>query len=190
MRPSPRDQASVSIPDYLEVYHLENYLFTTVANKFVATGNISLIDLYMIIIWKAPRAKSYALDRLRRIGKGEAAEAVSMMATALRDAKEPKNRLKVLMDCFGFRLATATAILTVFYPNEFSVYDRRVCEQLKCFEKLADRGFSEGLWSEYQDFIEAVRSAVPERTTLRDKDQHLWGKSFYEQCKEELGIET
>lgn len=94
------------------------------------------------------------------------------------------------MECFGFRLATATAILTVLDPIRFSVYDKRVCEQLERSEKLSDRKFSVDLSNEYEDFLKAVECAVPGRHSLRDKDRYLWGKSFYKQCEKELSDGT
>jgi hypothetical protein len=65
----------------------------------------------------------------------------------------------------------ATAILTVLYPTEFSVYDVRVCEQLNDFKGLAGLQFSERLWQEFQRYLGAVHSAAPKGLSLRDKDR-------------------
>ena len=80
----------------------------------------------------------------------------------------------------------ATAILTVLYPADFTVYDTRVCEQLAAFENLAHRKFSDELWADYRRFLEAVSAAVPGRISLRDKDRYLWGRSFHEQVVNDL----
>ncbi len=84
----------------------------------------------------------------------------------LRASGTPKRRLEVLMTEWKFRLPMATAILTVLYPTEFSVYDIRVCGQLGDFEKLAHRKFSDGLWSDYQRFLNAVKAATPRGLSL------------------------
>jgi hypothetical protein len=177
--------------NYVEIYNLEDYLFGKVAKEFEETGNIGLIDFYMIIVWKAPRAKGYARARLACIGNGDATKAMRDISKALCDSKEPKDRLKVLIER-GFRLATATAVLTVLDPFHFSVYDGRVCEQLRNlhlgdFDKLSNMKFLDDLWDGYQRFLKAVKDAVPWVHNLRDKDRYLWGKSFYEGCEKELG---
>lgn len=61
--------------------------------------------------------------------------AVSMLSHDLSKARSPEARLQVLMAGWKFRLPAATAILSVFYPDEFSVYDYRVCEELKRMNK-------------------------------------------------------
>ena len=42
------------------------------------------------------------------------------------------------MTKWAFRLPTASAILTVLYPDVFTVYDRRVCKVLGAFDQLAN----------------------------------------------------
>jgi Protein of unknown function (DUF1348) len=80
----------------------------------------------------------------------------------------------------------ATAILTVLYPTEFSVYDVRVCKQLNDFKGLAGLQFSERLRQEFQRYLGAVHSAAPKGLSLRDKDRYLWGRSFYEGVLKDL----
>jgi hypothetical protein len=82
---------------------------------------------------------------------------------------------------WGFRLPTATAILTVLFPRQFTVYDMRVCESLGAFRKLENRRFSEELWKNYLSFKREIRNAAPSVLSLRDKDRYLWGKSFHKQ---------
>ena len=50
----------------------------------------------------------------------------------------------------------ATAILTVLYPDYFTVYDTRVCNQLGGFSNLGTRSIST-IWEGYEEFREAVR---------------------------------
>jgi len=172
-------------PDYRKFYDLECYLFTEVGPRFAKTGDIYPADFYMIIIWKANRAKTRVRDRLNRHEGGFAAT-VKTMAASLTASADPMRRLEVLMKEWHFYLPMATAILTVLYPTDFSVYDIRVCEQLGAFKKLAHRRFSDGLWNDYQKFLNAVNAAAPEGLSLRDKDRYLWGRSFYEGIKKDL----
>ena len=85
----------------------------------------------------------------------------------------------------------ASAILTVFWPDEFTIYDTRVCSELEeqgCsgFEKLANLGDSDRIWPRYQDYRAAVRAAAPAGLPLRDKDRYLWGKSFHNQLVHDI----
>jgi hypothetical protein len=110
----------------------------------------------------------------------------------LHDATTEKDKLRILMQNWGFRLATASAIATVLYPTSFTVYDFRVCEILKTnygakdFRYLAQRKFSDQLWREYIEFIDAVIVATPGLSTLRDKDRYLWGHSSFLQARADL----
>jgi hypothetical protein len=64
------------------------------------------------------------------------------------------------MDRWGFRLPTATALLTVLYPTDLTVYDIRVCSVLGEFEKLTGCKFSDNLWDRYVEFKAHVEAAV------------------------------
>ena len=172
--------------DYRKFYDLEKYLLAEVGPRFRETRVICPIDFYLIIIWKANRAKTRLRDRLNK-QPGGFAEAVEGIAASLHTSACPMGRLEVLMKKWGFRLPMASAILTVFYPDDFGVYDVRVCEQLGAFKELAGRQFSDGLWKDYQRFLNTVKATAPEGFSLRDKDRYLWGRSFYEATMRDLG---
>lgn len=172
-------------PDYLKIYDLECYLFSEVGPRFAEAGKIHPADFYMIIIWKSNRAKTKIRDRLNK-KEGNFAAAVKKIAGSLHASDGPKRQLEVLMKEWSFRLPMASAILTVLYPNEFSVYDIRVCEQLGEFKRLSDRQFSDRLWNDYQNFLKAVNDAVPGELNLRDKDRYLWARSFHEGVMKDL----
>ena len=79
----------------------------------------------------------------------------------------------------------ASAILTVLWPEDFTVYDIRVCSQLKSFLKLADLKF-EKMWPDYLEYRNAVIKCVPIDCSLRDKDKYLWGKSSADQLENDI----
>jgi hypothetical protein len=163
----------------IKYYWLETYLFDEVGPRFAKTGNLDAADFYMIVIWKANRAKRRIRNRLNG-HTGGFKTAVKKIGKALAGSRDPMRRLEILMTDWEFRLPMATAILTVLYPTEFSVYDMRVCEQLNEFNELSGRKFSPQLWEGYQRFLEKVKLAGPPELSLRDKDRYLWGCSFYE----------
>ena len=170
--------------DYLQFYDLEKYLFGEVGFTFRNTGNIEPVDFFMIFIWKANRAKTRVRDRLKNNRKaGSFEKAVKQIAQTLWTQQDRKERLRILMEEWELRLPMASAILTVLYPDEFTVYDRRVCEQLHI--KGKDWTFSDACWIEYERFQKAVVDNTPANLNLRDKDRFLWGKSQREDAEQD-----
>jgi hypothetical protein len=162
-------------PDPLAYYSPEAQFFSDLAENFGETGQLHPEAFYLILDWKAPRARTRHLHRLAG-HPGGFDKAVSEIAIDLGKAAEPDQRLDVLMTKWKFLLPTATAILTVLYPDTFTVYDRRVCETLNDFSRLADMKWSVDLWREYQRFVIAVRATAPSGLSLRDCDRWLWGQ--------------
>ncbi len=175
--------------DYINYYSREKHLFENVGPRFRKSRHIDSTDFYLILIWKAERAKTRHKIRLAKLAKktGGFSAAVEEIAASLHAARGPQDRLKILMQEWKFRLPTASAILTVLYPEEFTVYDVRICDELQGFHKLANRCvFSDKLWADYQDFIRALKAATPEGLSLRDADRYLWGKSVYKSIQKDL----
>jgi hypothetical protein len=173
------DNVSEEPEDQLRYYDLEKYLFDEVRTKFCREGTLDPVDFYMILIWKSNRAKNKAKDRLT-LSAGNFAEAVREISASIYKADEPREKLKILMSSrWKFRLPMATAILTVLYPGEFTIYDIRVCEEIPEFKGLGNQPFSDRMWKRYQEFKIAVGASAPAQLSLRDKDRYLWGKSFY-----------
>lgn len=92
-----------------------------------------------------------------------------------------------------FRLPMASAILTALHPDDFIVYDYRVCEQLQQlrvgeFQSLGDKTSLATVWDAHRDFIQAVKTVQARHgiASLRDADHWLAGKPMAEQL--EAGI--
>ena len=179
----------MSQPDYQKYHQLEAYLFGTVGPQFRQSGVLSATDFFCIVIWKSNRSKSTIATRLRKQdpkGRTKLEAIIKALSQAIHRAQSHQKRLEILLKQWGFRLPMASAILTVLYPDDFSIYDIRVCEQLGDFQNLADRRPFDRLWEEYQTFLDAVRQATPTKLSLRDRDRWLWGKSFIEQLESDL----
>ncbi len=166
--------------NYLDYYHLEQYLFNKVGPGFRKTGKIDASDYFCIIIWKANRAKSKEAKRLLSKGYKTIQSAVSALAKDIKELKTDKELMSCLIETWGFRLPMASAILSVLYPNKFTVYDVRVCNEIDGYHSIQSRKF-EGLWSGYEEFVQKVKSSTPNELNLRDKDRWLWGRSFHNQ---------
>jgi hypothetical protein len=175
--------------DPLAYYSPETYLFPKLGDVFTTTGQLDPEALYLILDWKASRARTRHLRRLTSIA-GSFVAAAQEIAADLHMAAGPQQQLGILLTKWGFRLPTATAILTVLYPNTFSIYDVRVCHALNKFRGLDTRRWSTEVWEHYQQFIVAVRDEAAAGLTLRDCDRWLWGRDKQRVMKGELGIRT
>jgi hypothetical protein len=172
--------------DYRQLYNLEAYLLDTVRIRFQRDRKLSAFDFFCIVIWKANRSKSKIAAGLLRRGYKTLDAAVEALTRGLAKTSSPKERLRYLIIEWKLRLPMATAALTILYPDDFTVYDGRVCGVLGGYKSLANRTNFENLWLGYQDFKAAVEKAVPDARDLRDKDRYLWGKSFALQLKEDI----
>lgn len=172
--------------DFLRLYHLEAYLFGEVTQRFQKDGTLSAFDFFCIVIWKANRAKSKVAARMRTKGHSSLAAAVDALLRGVGSAPDNRGRLWVMVEEWGFRLPMASAILSVLYPEDFTVYDVRVCDVLGDFKDAQSRTQFAALWSRYSAYIKAVRAAVPGQPALRDKDRYLWGRSFVVQLERDV----
>ena len=109
--------------DYLRYYDRERYVFEDVHRRFHLEGSVAAFDFFSIVIWKANRAKSKIARRLldrdpkRRT---QLEPIVRDLTSDLARAGDARTRLRLLMETWGFLLPMATAILSVFWPDEFS----------------------------------------------------------------------
>ena len=128
----------------------------TSTGVFTKIKCLNAFDLFSIIIWKANRSKSKLASRLiRKYPKLKPAQALEKAATsftkALAAAETHEGRLLLAIGDWKFRLPMASAILTVLWPEDFTVYDYRVCEELLQgefgnFRWLSDKAANHNLW--------------------------------------------
>lgn len=170
--------------NYVQYSDLERYLFEDVQRRFRAEGSIGAFDLFSIVIWKANRAKTRIAKRLATRAT-DLERASRELTVAIATAPDAEARLAVLMRDWGFLLPMASAILTVLYPEEFTVYDIRVCEELGDFRWLANRAHGR-VWGGYVAYREAVIRATPEGLSLRERDRYLWGCSVARQLERDI----
>ena len=178
--------------DYLKLYDLEKYLFDVVRSNFERDRKLNAFDFFCIIIWKANRAKSIiAKILLEKDGnrRKDLDAIVGDVTKSLADTDAEKEKMRILIEKWEFRLPMASAILSVLWPDKFTVYDVRVCEQLGGdYKTIQDQACFEDLWNGYNRYIEAVQNIVPEVAILRDKDRILWAKSFEKQLNKDIAM--
>ena len=167
-------------------YNLENFLLQDVRSRFHADKSIGAFDFFSIIIWKSNRSKSKIANRLMTKSKNLDLEQISRTISAdIANAKTEKERMKVLIVDWGFRLPIASAILTILYPEEFTIYDYRAVEQVGEGASLKSKQKFENIWSGYVAFRNKVL-AIPHGTSLREKDHYLFGKSRMDDLNDDL----
>jgi len=187
-----------SADNALHWYDLERYLFETVGPRFRREHTLTAFDFFSIVIWKANRAKSRIAKRLKENREGRTlSQIVEELARTLAAASNNCDRMRILFDDFGFLLPMASAVLTVLWPDQFTIYDVRACEQLDQCREQPDRfgklgattKFSEDFWKMYLNYCMAVAEKVPGSLSLRDKDRVLWARSSMQQLKREIEAE-
>jgi hypothetical protein len=162
--------------NYLTYYNLEDYLFTEVTSAFRDRGYLTPEEFFSIVIWKANRAKTSIKRKLAKRAKNLVA-AVEDLTTQIHQAASDEERLRILLSKdWAFALPMATAVLTVLYPDRFTVYDVRVRGQLGIEDFAGRKDQIERYFKEYLPKV----AAIPEAKALRDKDRYLWGKSAHE----------
>lgn len=142
-------------------------------NNFHSRCYLTPEEFFCIVIWKSNRAKSKIKNLLLK--SGSLGIAIKKLTKQIHDENTKEEKLKILIEKWKFRLPMASAILTVLYPNDFSVYDYRVIEQLGINDFRDRKNQIERYFSE---FLPKVWEYI-EGKDLRDKDKYLWGKSFY-----------
>jgi hypothetical protein len=107
------------------------------------------------------------------------------ISSDIAKAKTEKEKMKVLILDWGFKIAIASAILTILYPDIFTIYDYRAAEQVGEGEKLKRKTKFEDIWSGYVEFRNKV-AAVSHGGSLREKDHYLFGKSRMDDLTKDL----
>ncbi|NSY16155.1 hypothetical protein [Neorhizobium sp. AL 9.2.2] len=171
--------------DYAKI---ETNLFPKIRKRFESEGMIDPIDLYAILAWKANRASGKHVKRLDGV---KCFRLLSVeLGKALSEARDNESRLSVVMSKpFMFRLPTATSILMVLFPEEFTVYDVRVCDSIGGFHELTGRRFTERLFPDYQRFKAEVIAKAPFGLSLREADQYHWGRNWLEGARKVVGAD-
>lgn len=166
---------------FSKYYNLEEYLFKEVRNNFQQRGYLTPEEFFCIIIWKANRAKSKVKNKILK--KGILTKNIKKLSKEIFIASNNKKKLRILLENWGIGLPIASAILTILYPNVFTVYDVRVRNQLGIKDFSGRKNQIDKYFSE---FLPKVKKQPGKN--LRDKDKYLWGKSFYKDLKKFLKL--
>ena len=159
---------------YKKFYSLENYLFNEVSKNFSEKHYLTSEEFFAIIIWKRNASKTKIRDSVKK-------HKISIHDLTLNIYKEKtqNGKLNVLISIPNIGISIASAILTVCYPNDFTVVDYRVINSLNKLG-LITRQDSVTKLDSYFDYLEKCKSLKDKHNvSLRDIDKILWGMDWY-----------
>jgi thermostable 8-oxoguanine DNA glycosylase len=152
------------VKKYIDLYDTESYLFKIIGPKIRERGFLLFSEFYKICMWKSARQKP------RYIKNKDIIEKISKDAFAKEDERE---KMKVLCDNLdGVSIPTASAILTIAYPEKYAVIDIRCLETLKKEGCDISKYPSPNTWLKY---LEIMRTWAKENSiTPREMDMALF----------------
>ena len=166
---------------YLKEYDLEKQLFGKINRNFRENRTLSDEEFFKIIIWKSNRVKGKVLEGIRKSKKS-----VKQIMRDVYNVKIPEEKIKILTSIKGIGLPIASAILTVCYPNKFTILDYRVWDILFKDKKVKSKNPPKTI-SEYLDYVDICKNYAKKlKLSLRDFDRAMWGRSFNEDLKKFL----
>jgi hypothetical protein len=180
----------MELKDYLKYYWLENYLFEEVQRNFQKSGHLKPEEFFAIIIWKRAASKTKIKDSLiDLLDEGKTVESIT--ADVFKNKNHRLKQLNLLTDINQIGVSIASAILTVCYPDDFTIVDVRACASLQRppfnvegfpYEKFLLKDEStKKLYLEYVDTCKAL--AAKKGLRLRDFDRVLFGMDLWDEPK-------
>jgi hypothetical protein len=161
----------------LDCYDPERRVFPRFA-QIETRGELTASDILLILKWKLGRIKAINARTISPINLNNINRAIKLAP------ERELESLKSLEQIPGIGLATATAILTLCYPDQFTIIDQRVLEVLELVPpRLKDHPprYRAEDWrvDEYIEYYLPRVLAVRKQWNrcLRKTDQALWGIS-------------
>ena len=165
----------IDLEKFQKYYFLEDYLFNEVSKNFQKNGYLTSEEFFAIIIWKSNRSKTNVQRGIKTSKK-----TIREITSEVFGAKTPEEKLAVLTSIPSIGIPMASAVLTVCYPDDFTVVDYRASAALKNFGE-AIIGDPTTKISTYFEYLKKCKELARKYNfSLRDFDRILWAKDFYE----------
>lgn len=163
----------VDLQKYIDLYDTQKYLFEVVGPRANKKGYLTFEAFYKICMWKSVRQKQKYISAKNR----KQVEAITKDAFAEQSEKVKMQQLRQLD---GVGIPTASAILSVIFPEKYAVIDIRCLEVLKnIFNQKINKFISINTWISYNDLMRDW--AKENNTTPRKLDM-----AFFAMHKERL----
>ena len=151
------------VKKYIDLYDTEGYLFRVIGPKAKVRGYLLFDEFYKICMWKSARPKQ------RYIKNKNTIERISKEAFGKEGEGE---KMEILCSLDGVSIPTASALLTVVYPEKYAVIDIRCLETLRKEGCEISKYPSPKTWLKY---LETIRSWAEENSiTPREVDMALF----------------
>lgn len=156
-----------------EMGEIEQGLFSITSPEVAARGFLNYDEFLNICEWKTVRTKS-----LVRKNSQEIVNEISKIAFSCSETL----RVKILTILQGVAIPTASAILTIWNSNLFTVYDYRVLSALEKLEHtVLTKTIITGCHLDYYNYLDVARFLASDlKVSLRDLDKCLWMFDKYE----------
>lgn len=163
---------------YKQYYSLEEYLFNEVSENFCINKCLTEAEFFSIIIWKSNRSKTKVLKGVLKSKKS-----IEKLTNDIFRTQGDKEKLELLTEIDGIGIPIASAILSVCYPNNFTIADYRAIDSIKDIFKERGVKINPDNWTtekylEYRGLCFEIQKQF-NLGTLRETDKALWGYSFY-----------
>ena len=153
----------IDLNKYLKLYSLEDYLFDILGPQIKKRGYIKFDEFYRICMWKSSRQKPNYIKNKKVVEK------ITKKAFLEKDEKE---KINILCSMKGVGIPTASAILTIVFPNKYAIIDIRCMEILLKLKLLKSKNISINTWI---DYLSVTRFLAKENnTTPRNIDKALF----------------
>ena len=152
-----------NIQRLIEEYDTEKIIFTEIGPRARKNCVLNFDDFYKICMWKSRRQKNRYLKNKNKV------ENISRKAFLTSDETK---KIELLCGLDGVGIPTASAILTVLYPENYSIIDIRCIETLNHLGYKMKNVMTVNNWLKY---LEIMRDLAKENNvTTRDLDKALF----------------
>lgn len=142
----------VDFKKYIALYSLEDYLFNVVGPQVKKRGYMTFDEFYRIGMWKSARQKPNYVKNM------DSVELITRDAFLISDERLKMEKLCSLK---GVAIPTASAILTIPFPDKYAVIDIRCIEMLQELEYSVHKTITISNWLKYLNVM---------RTLARDNE--------------------
>lgn len=175
--------------NFLKYYWLEQeYLENEAQPFFKKNGYLTTEQFFAIVIWKRNASKT---NVKRGLGNTDLDNKIKKLTSDVFHEQDNWKKIEILTKNRGIGIAIASAILTILYPERFTVYDYRVLEEINKQTKNKVRNIEnlpkQKQATAYLRYCEQVESlAKANGLSLRDCDRAMWAESWYKDLREFL----
>ncbi len=152
-----------NIKKYIQLYNVEDYLFTQIGPAGKKRGYFIFDEFYKICMWKTRRQKNRYLKNVDKI------EGVTKIAFSENDEEK---KMKKLCELDGVSVPVASAILTIFDPQNYAIIDIRCIDMLNILGYKINKIPSIKTWLQYTETMRSI--AKNNNITPREADMGLF----------------